>query len=366
MRKLRYIILSVVLAVAAGCQSPSASSGSAQNERSSSYGIAHGKPKLTFLKRVKTDEQPKQICFHPARDEIYVTNLGGNGPKSEGPGSLQIFSLKEGKILHREKATAAVECLVSEEDSNILYYSDMFRDEVVKFDLANRQVIWRGKVKEDKIRNFHGAAYRYMPKIVHPDYDSGILYVSMWLNGVSLLDEKTGALQKRIDRFCSLPRGLLYRDGILHVMCYGIGIKGGVGEIVRINPKTEEIISRQKTGGSPRHIVPYGKDKALISNLNTGQMYLYDVKSGSIERKLQIGASNTIVLDPGNEYVYANDRQRDRILLISLKEWKIAGIIKTGKYPTGLAVSPDGKYLAVTNFHEASYDLFRIDRVSDK
>jgi YVTN family beta-propeller protein len=320
-----------------------------------------GKPSLEKIQEVETEYYPKQICFHPTRPEVYVTNLGNHEKAPFSKGSLQIFSLNEGKLLHREAVTAAVECLVDEKNPNLLYYTDMFRDEVVKFNISSRSVIWRTKIKPSNIKDFAGHEYRYMPKIVHKDYDSERLYISLWLNGASVIDDKKGELITQIPKFCSLPRGLLFRDGILHVMCYGIG-GSGIGEIVWLDPEKEKVVKRIQTGGSPRHIIPYGKDKALISNLNSAQIYLYDIKTGTIEKKIHAGSANTIVLDPGGRYLYVSDRTRNKLIIIDVELWKTVDSIDVGKFPTGLAVSPDGKYIAISNFHDMTYSLYRIKR----
>lgn len=320
-----------------------------------------GRPSLEKILEVETDYYPKQICFHPTRKEVYVTNLGNHEKAPFSNGSLQIFSLEEGKLLHREPAKAAVECLIDEKNTNHIYYTDMFRDEVVKYNIGSRSVIWRVGIKPAEIKNFAGYEYRYMPKIVHKDYESERLFISLWLNGASVIDDKKGELITQIPKFCSLPRGLLYRDNILHVMCYGVG-GSGVGEIVWLDPKKETVLKRIRTGGSPRHIIPYGEDKALISNLNSAQVYLYDIKTGNIEKKIHAGSANTIVLDAGGRYLYVSDRTRNRLLVIDVEKWKQVDSIDVGKFPTGLAVSPDGKYLAISNFHDMTYSLYKIKR----
>ena len=322
--------------------------------------IIPGIPGAVFIQRIQTDQQPKQVCFHPSRDEIYVTNLGGTAAKSTGPGSLQIFKKSTGELLFRQPAIAAVECLLDLSDENVLYYSDMFSDEIVKFDLLNRKVLYRASIKESNISNFRGTNYRYMPKIIEPDTINKRLYVSMWLDGVSVINSETGEFIRRFPRFCSHPRGLMVEKNTLFVMCYGV--PDGPGEIVQLDTVTGQVISRLNTGGSPRHIVRISKEKALISNLNAGLIYLYDFTKGTIDKSLKTGAANTIVLDPGKEFVYVNDRSHNKIYIVSIQEWKILTTISTGPFPTGLDVSRDGRFLAVTNFDDASFDLFELKR----
>ncbi len=316
---------------------------------------------LEKILRVPTDFYPKQICLHPERNEIYVTNLGNHETSPYSDGSLQIFDLKTGALLYREEAKAAVECLVDEKNPNILYYTDMFRDEVVKFEIPSRKILWKAPVKEDTIPNLKGHKYRFMPKIVHKDSTSARLYVSLWLDGVSILDDKSGKLIRRVPKFCSLPRGLLYWEGTLHVLCYGIG-ENGIGEIIWLNPESGEITNRISTGGSPRHIVPYRNNLAFVSNLNSGEVYLYELSSGNILKSIKTGSANTIVLDPKGNYLYISERTRNQILILDIEKWLIVERIAVGRFPTGLGIRSDGEYLAITNFHDGNYDLFRIHR----
>lgn len=317
-------------------------------------------PQLKKILQIPTDHYPKQVCFHPTRFEIYITNLGNHETQPYSNGSLQIFHSKTGELLHKEEAKAAVECLVDPNNPNYLYYTDMFRDELVKFDVTKRKIHWRAKIKESSIKNFNNSEYRFMPKIVYKDKELNLLFVSLWLDGVSILDDN-GNLIKRIPKFCSLPRGLLVHENILYVMCYGLG-GGGVGEIVQISLPDGEVIDRLETGGSPRHIVPYKVDFALISNLNSKEIYYYSLKEKKILRKIKVGTANTIALDSEEKNLYISDRSGNALVILNVDSWEILGRVPVGKFPTGLAIHPNGKFIAITNFHDNNVDIFTIDK----
>ncbi|MCB1315884.1 MAG: beta-propeller fold lactonase family protein [Leptospiraceae bacterium] len=322
---------------------------------------------LRLVKRIQTEEQPKQVCFHPDRPEMYVTNLGGSksvGMDALEPGSLQIFSLTDFQLLHREPARTGVECLLTAPDT--LLYSDMFRDEIVYFKLSTRQVTQRVPVKEETFQNYPGTRYRFMPKIMILSPDEKLLIVSHWLWGLSIIDYPSARLIRSVPKFCEHPRGMLFSDNnTLHVMCYGV--PDGEGQMVRLRVNADgstEVISRNVTGGSPRHIVASDQPGiAYVSNLNSDRIYEYRLSDGGIQRELITGGQpNTIVLDRGGRYLYASLRGRDELAVIDTREWKVTERIHTGKYPTGLDVSPDGRWLAITNFNEASMDLYEIIR----
>ena len=74
------------------------------------------------------------------------------------------------------------------------------------------------------------------------------------------------------------------------------------------------------------------------------------------------GQPNTIALDPGGRVLYVSLRGRNELAVVDVPRWKIIRRYKTGAYPTGLGVSPNGKYLAVTNFHAANLNLYTIQR----
>ena len=320
-------------------------------------------PVLRLLSRVPTDKQPKQVCFHPDRPEFYVTNLGGPGPGGGGklgPGSLQIFALGDFTELHREPARAAVECKLLRDDT--LLYSDMFRDEVVVFDLNTRAVKNRIPIKEESVRNIPGSGFRFMPKIVETSPDGTTAFVSLWLGGVSRLDLTTGVFSARSKKFCSHPRGLYFdaRTNILSVMCYGI--PEGKGQIVQLDAETLEVRSRKITGGSPRHIVPLRDGSTLVGNLNNGRIERYDPATNTFTAGVRIGgAPNSMEVDPYEHYLYISRRARNNVGILDIETMRLVQEVKTGKFPTGLDVHPGGKYLAVTNFHEASVDIFAIE-----
>ncbi|MBU43685.1 MAG: hypothetical protein CMN76_10725 [Spirochaetaceae bacterium] len=357
----RPLLLIMMLVFAASCSTSATRDSGAEESKSipGNYTV-----KLKFIKRIKTDAQPKQVCLHPERNEFYVVNLnngGGAVTKELGPGTLQIFSLDTFELLHEEPARTAVECMIVDRDR--LLYSDMFRDEVVYFDLATRKVLTRSPIKPDTIRNFGGTEYRFMPKIIEPVSDSQAL-VTLWLGGMARIDFKKGELVKHFDKFCALPRGILPVPGSsdVYIMCYGI--PHGPGEIVRLNPDTGKVTSRIRTGGSPRHVVALKDGTAYISNLNSGEIYHFDPAKGSFIHKMYMGGGiNTIDVDPSGRFLFISQRELDLVSVIDASTWTVVLKQKVGDYPTGLDVSYDGKYMAVTNFHEASMDLFEIQYV---
>jgi len=318
---------------------------------------------LELIKTVPTDSQPKQICFHASKKEFYVAAMNDavdRGKNGLSPGSLQIFSLPKGKLLHREPSHTSVECLVWKDT---IFYSDMFRDEIVFFDLKKRQVIRRARIKEPELYEEGRGHFHFMPKFIALTPNNKQLAVSHWLGGISILEIETGKLQMRVPKFCEHPRGLHYNSsGKLIVLCYGV--PDGPGKILLLDPeKNYSMIHQILAGGSPRHIVPTGPDRALISNLNSGQIYEFDTLNFKILRQIRVsGQPNTIVLDSDGSHLYISLRGIDQLAVLSLDQWKIVQRYNTGDYPTGMAASPDGKFLIISNFHDASVNLYKIIR----
>tara|TARA_B100000965_G_C19485074_1_gene710405 strand:- start:728 stop:1087 length:360 start_codon:yes stop_codon:yes gene_type:complete len=103
---------------------------------------------------------------------------------------------------------------------------------------------------------------------------------------------------------------------------------------------------------------------AYISNLNSGEIYHFDPAKGSFIHKMYMGGGiNTIDVDPSGRFLFISQRELDLVSVIDASTWTVVLKQKVGDYPTGLDVSYDGKYMAVTNFHEASMDLFEIQYV---
>lgn len=318
---------------------------------------------LKLIQVKKTDKQPKQVCFHQNRKEIYVASMNdasGRGGPILSPGSLEIFSIPELKSIHKQRARTAVECLV---EFDTLYYSDMFRDEIVAFDLEKRKITFRIPIKSKKEKNYRNARFRYMPKMIVRGPGKNELTISTWLAGLSVIDSRQGKWIKTIPEFCKHPRGLLYnKNGKLIVMCYGV--PHGPGQMVMLDPqKNFKIIQRKITGGSPRHIVHVDSNRALVSNLGKGRIVEIDTNNLNVLRSLNIGGQpNTIALDRDRKHLYVSQRGKNRLSVISLDTWKVVKKYNTGSYPTGLGVSPNGKYVVITNFHEASMHFFQVIR----
>jgi len=67
------------------------------------------------------------------------------------------------------------------------------------------------------------------------------------------------------------------------------------------------------------------------------------------EDKLPGGSPNEMALSPDGKLAFVSFADLNRVEVFSLPDWTRTGAIPTGHYPTGIAVSPDGKRLAVVS-----------------
>jgi len=101
---------------------------------------------------------------------------------------------------------------------------------------------------------------------------------------------------------------------------------------------------------------------------------ILNASTGAVLHSRRIGPNiNTITLSPDGRYVFASSRGRNNpsdyvlpgpdygaIYIMSAEDLSPKERIWGRNQPTGLAVSPDGKFLAFTDFLDANLELYRL------
>jgi len=130
------------------------------------------------------------------------------------------------------------------------------------------------------------------------------------------------------------------------------------------------------TNAAMRHIVINDeRTKAYISDMYYRSIYEVNLVTFKIERKTLVFTNpNTIdLLD--NRWLFVSSRgpnnktdytkrspQNGKIQIIDVKTMQIVQSFEGGNQPTGLDVSPDGKYLCFSNFQDENIELYEISK----
>jgi DNA-binding beta-propeller fold protein YncE len=136
------------------------------------------------------------------------------------------------------------------------------------------------------------------------------------------------------------------------------------GGTALIDLGTQKITKTIIAGGAHRHAVRLrtGKDVFAVSDMAKSRVYFIENYKKVAETKV-FSNPNTIVESPDGKYLYVSCRGHNnpksflikgpdfgKVMVIDLSTRKVIEEIEGGNQPTGLDVSPDGKYVVSTDF----------------
>ena len=312
-------------------------------------------PVLKKIGTYKCGRQPKQVLFSPDNKYIIMPLLEDNG--------FDIFSVEEKKIIKRitppdAKKQGFAEGLFIPEKNNFLV-SQMTTANLYEYSYPDFKYIRTIPTEGN------------WSKFIAFSKEKQLLAVSNWIsNDVSIIDYESGKCLKKL-RTGSEPRGLYFINNGNTILSLSFG--SGIIEKFDIDEgkRTDSI---KIENAAMRHIVlNRAQTKAYVSDMYYRLIYEIDLITFKISRKTQVfNNPNTIDLyndrwlfvssrGPNNPADYTKrSPQNGKIQIIDTKTMQIVQSFEGGNQPTGLDVSPDGKYLCFSNFQDENIELYEI------
>jgi YVTN family beta-propeller protein len=313
---------------------------------------------LEAVREYTTGIQPKSAYFSPDGKRIFVPLLGQHG--------VDVFRFEQSLVFEKRlsvpesKAPGFVEAMVDTRRGEI-WFSNMVENKVHIFDLDTL---------EYKLSVGTGGQY---PKVIIQNPAGTLTVVSNWVSrDISVFDSDTKKLLRRIP-VGGTPRGMAFSPdgGLLFTAIYD-------GPIVAVVDMKENKVSKRyrtssNTEGAVRHVI-YRDDKLYVSDMHWGTVNILNASTGAVLASKRIGSNiNTIVLSPDGKRIFASSRGRNNpvdytrpgpefgaVYMLNAADLTVEERVWGRNQPTGLAVSPDGKYLAFTDFLDANLELYVI------
>ncbi len=326
------------------------------------------------LGEARTGPNPKQVAFTPDGKELWTPLLGSTG--------VDVFRVPDlARIARIPLGTHGGVEVVFTKDGKRAYVSQMQTASVYEIDAQSKRVL--------RVLKTGGN----WTKILELSPDEKTLYAANWVSDdISVLDLATGTVKQRIPTV-DTPRGLIVSDD--GSTLYVAGFENG--EIVRIdlNPATPPagaatsraaatsvkpapIITSTvlfRTGGAMRHLALDRKAGLLYADdMGRDAVYVVDIATGKVRTMATTDSHpNTIDLSPDAKYLYVSNRGHNSekgynqfgpdlgsVLVFDTTTGKAIDAIVGGNQTTGLDVSPDGSLLAFTDFQDARVQLYAI------
>ncbi len=248
--------------------------------------------------------------------------------------------------------------------------------------LPEKNEMWVSQMSTSMIHVFSMDKFEYKlsfstkgvwTKIMAFTPDKKLGFASNWESkDVSIIDVDKHTVIKKV-RVSGIPRGMVVtNDGkTLYVCIFG---NGQIQKIDIPKMKLSKTISFPK--GAKRHVVLDRKKNILyITDMYRGSVYVMNADNDKVIKEIKVDQKlNTGKLTPDGKYLMVSSRGPNnretylkkgpkfgKVYIIDTQTLKIRSWIWGKNQPTGLDISPEGKYLAFTNFLDNEIEVYRIN-----
>jgi YVTN family beta-propeller protein len=311
---------------------------------------------MQLLGEYSTGIQPKSAYFSPDGRRIFVPLLDQHG--------VDVFRFLDRALVFEKRLSVPGSAAVG--------FVEAMTDE-------RRRELWVSNMVENKVHIFNLDTLDYktslgtggvLPKVITQNPDGSLTVVSNWVScDISVFDSQTKSLLRRIP-VGGTPRGMTFSpDGKL---LYTAIFDAPVIAVVDMTQNKVSARYRLYEGvGAARHVI-YRDNRLYVSDMYRGTVNILNASTGALLASRRIGPNiNTIVLSPDGKRIIASSRGLNNsedytkpgpdfgaVYLLKAEDLSLEERIWGRNQPTGLAFSPDGKYLVFTDFLDANMELY--------
>lgn len=298
-----------------------------------------GGPTLEIVARVRTGIQPKSVSVSPDGARLFVANFGIAGRRNVGVHDAETLAL----VGHVSFPGNATETALSR-DGKSLFVSNFHRGVVEIVDTSTLEVTGEVKVGSN-------------PKFIVVDEDRATLFVSNWSSRtVSAVDLGTRTVARTL-RTGRRPRGLaVLHDGTLLVGAMWddrVQAYGSVG-----SRPARQFDACEK----PRHLVlaPDGA-RLYVSCSGDEELRWFDPATGELQGRVRTGSNpRTIAISDDGRFVAVADFSGSTVSLLDTREM----VHRTNPVPgsdeiVGLAIAP-GEALRIYATSWGTHELIEL------
>lgn len=337
--------------------------------QSSFTGIYEDKlePKQTGIEligEISTGKQPKSVEFTPDGRFLIVPLLHDYG--------IDVFSLWPLKHYKRiappapyNQKTGYVESAFVE-SRNELWISQMMTNMVHIFDLESFEYKESFSTKGQ------------WSKVITISPDENRALISNWISkDITVFDVESKKLLQRIP-VGAIPRGMAFnKDGSF----FYAGMFDP-GYLKKINAANYQLIKNIKPGGwAKRHIVyNSAQDCFVVSDMSYGYLEFYSAKTDKLLARLRTAPkTNTVACTPDGKFAIASCRgpnnpetylrkgpEFGKIYIVNCENFQLKTWVWGRNQPTGLAIHPEGRVFAFTDFLDNNLELYSIEGLYQK
>ncbi len=334
--------------------------------------LERSESRLSLFACLDTGSQPKSAVFSPDGRYLYV-------PLLDGPG-IDVFRVSDFSKIGRLSVPTAPPGVSPLSSDGPPVASGGF---VECASAPGRAELWVSRMTTGQVHVFSLYGFRHLEtidtggewsKVICIDSDERYAYVSNWLSrDVSIIDMES---RKLIDTVPvgGVPRGMALSgdDRYLYVCLYE---GGGIAKVDLSERKSVGTIDSGES--APRHIVrDPAANRFYVSDMLNGTVLVLDGYTDTLIRRIYVGPNpNTIDLSSDGRFLFVSTRGKNhpegylrkghvfgKVSVIDTESFEIVDWAWGGNQPTGLALSPDGRLLAFSDFLDDRIEVYYVDR----
>ena len=311
---------------------------------------------MKLLGEYSTGTQPKSAYFSPDGGRLFVPLLAQHG--------VDVFSFSDRALVYERR--------LSVPESAASGFVEAMIDE-------RRRELWVSNMEENKVHIYDLDTLDYktslgtggvLPKVITQNPDGSLTVVSNWVScNISVFDSESKRLLRRIP-VGGTPRGMAFSpDGrFLYTAIFDEPV---IAVVDMTHNRVSSRFRLYQGVGAARHVI-YRDGRLYVSDMYRGTVNILNASTGAMLVSRRIGSNiNTIVLSPDGRRLIASSRGRNNsedytkpgpdfgaVYLLNAQDLSLEERIWGRNQPTGLAISPDGKYLVFTDFLDANLELY--------
>lgn len=251
--------------------------------------------------------------------------------------------------------------------------------------LAHRNEVWVSQMTTAAIHVFdlHSLDYKLTiqtggawSKVLAYNPVLDRVFYTHWISeDVSIIDPYSYREEERVN-YRAVPRGLGFSADGGHLYLAQYELEGrAVCQVLKINLDTLAVEARLGSLGAKRHIVmDHGRGRMYVSDMARNLVEVYGLADDSLLASLQVDHKpNTIQLSPDGRFLYVSCRgpnnpdrgylykgyQMGSLYVIDTDSLSVFAAWEGGNQPTGLDVSPDGRWLVFSDFLDHRIRVYR-------
>ncbi len=211
-------------------------------------------------------------------------------------------------------------------------------------------------------------------KIIAFTNDHKLAFASNWeSHDISVIDVEQHKTIRKI-KVAGIPRGMAVTQDnkFLYVCIFSSG------EMQKVDLSSMKIVKTMKfPKGAKRHII-LDKTRNLfyVSDMYRGSIYVISPVDDKVIKEIPVDSKlNTAKLTPDGKYIFVSSRGPNnkesyllkgpifgKVFVIDTSNYEIKEWIWGRNQPTGLDISPDGKYMVFTNFLNDEIEVYKINK----